>query len=90
MLKRQYLRPNHSKIVTKELSKVVMLKSKLRKRFSKDRTEESKCKCNKKQRNVWIYLFKEVKKDCYENIGVKNLTDSKKSGRRSSQFLVVK
>ena len=76
-LKKKYLRANHSKFVTKELSKAIMLKSKLRKRFLKDRTEESRCKY-KKQRKVRVYLFKKAKKDYCENIDVSNLTDSNK------------
>ena len=49
-----------------------MLRSKLRKRFLKDRTEESRCKY-KKQRNVCVYLLKKV---YHENIDISNLTDS--------------
>ena len=76
-LKKKYLRANNSKFVTKELSGAIMLRSKLRKRFLKDRTEESRCKY-KKQRNVCVYLLKKAKKDYYENIDVSNLTDSNK------------
>ena len=54
-----------------------MLRSKLRKPFLKDRTEESGRKC-KKQRNVCVYLLKKAKKNCYENIDISNLTDSNK------------
>ena len=76
-LKKKYLRANHSKFVAEELSKVIMLRSKLRERFLKDRTEESRCKY-KKQRNVCVYLIKKGKKDYYENIDVSNSTDSNK------------
>ena len=38
-LKKKYLIANHSKFATKELSKVIMLRPKLRKRFLRDRTE---------------------------------------------------
>ena len=54
-----------------------MLRSKFRKRFLKDRTEESRCKY-KKQRNVSVYLFKKAKSDYYENIDISNLTNSNK------------
>ena len=60
-LKKKYLRATHSKFVPKELSKAIMLMSKLRKRFLKDRTEESRCKY-KKQRKVCVYLFKKSQK----------------------------
>ena len=76
-LRKKYLRANHSKFVTKELSKSIMLRSKLRKRFLKDRRKESRSKY-KKQRNVCVYLLKKAKKDYYENIDISNLTDSNK------------
>ena len=53
-----------------------MLRSKLRKKFLKDRTKESRYKY-KKQRNVCAYLFKKAKKN-HENIDISNLTDSNK------------
>ena len=59
----------------KELSKAIMPRSKLRKRFLRDRTEESRCKY-KTQRNVCVYLLKKAKKNYYENIDISNLTDS--------------
>ena len=52
-----------------------MPRSKLRKRFLRDRTEESRCKY-KTQRNVCVYLLKKAKKNYYENIDISNLTDS--------------
>ena len=69
-------RANHSKFVTKELNKAIMLRSKLRKKFLKDRTKESRYKY-KKQRNVCAYLLKKAKKN-HENIDISNLTDSNK------------
>ena len=48
-LKKKYLRASHSKFVTKELSIAIMLRSKLRKRFLKDKTEESRCKYKNKK-----------------------------------------
>ena len=76
-LKKKYLRANHSKFVTKELSKAIMPRPKLRKRLLKDRTVESSCK-DKKPRNVYVDLLKKAKKDYYENIDISNLTDSDK------------
>ena len=43
-LKKKYLRANYSKFVTKELNKAIMLRSKLRKIFLKDITDESRSK----------------------------------------------
>ena len=84
-LKKKNLRANHSKFVTKERSKAIMLRSKLRKRFLKDKTEESGRKC-KAQRNVCVYLLKKAKKNCYENIDTNNLTDSHKFWKTVSRY----
>ena len=56
---KKYLRAHHSKTVTKEL---ITWKSKLRKSFLKDRTEELRCKC-KKQKSFCVYLLKKAKND---------------------------
>ena len=48
-LKKEYVRANHSKYVTKELSKAIMLRSKLRNQFLKTKTQESKMKQNKQR-----------------------------------------
>ena len=59
-LKKKYLTASHSKFDTKELSKAIMLRSKLRKRFLKDRTNESRCKY--KKRNICVYLLQNPKR----------------------------
>ena len=78
--KKKHLRATHSTFVTKELSKAIMLRSKLRKRFLKDRTEEM---------FVFIYL-KKAKKDYYQNIDISNLTDSNKFWKTVKPILVSK
>ena len=59
-LKKKYLTASHSKFDTKELSKAIMLRSKLRKRFLKDRTNESRCKY-KKKKHLCIFITKTQK-----------------------------
>ena len=51
LLKTKFLRANHSKFVTKAVSNVVMLRTKLRNHFLKKRTLESRTKYNK-QMNI--------------------------------------
>ena len=46
-LKKKYIRANHSKFATKELSKAVMSRSKLTNQFLKTKTQNSKMKYNK-------------------------------------------
>ena len=48
-LKKKYTRANHSKFVTKKLSKPIMLKSKLRNQLLKTKSQEFKMKYNKQK-----------------------------------------
>ena len=49
LLKKKYTRANHSKFVTKKLSKPIMLKSKLRNQLLKTKSQEFKMKYNKQK-----------------------------------------
>ena len=60
LLKTKFLRANHSKFVTKDLSKAIMLRTKLISQFSKKRTLEPRTKHNK-QRNICVNLVKKAK-----------------------------
>lgn len=55
-LKNIYLRANCSKLVTKGLSKTRKLRSILKWKFLKDRTEELKCEYKKKKREKDYFL----------------------------------
>ena len=72
-LKKKYIRANHSKFVTKELSKTMILRSKLRNQFLKTKSQESKMKYNK-QRNLCISMTK-TKSSYYENLDLIDITD---------------
>ena len=66
-LKTKFLRANHSKFVTKDVSKAIMLRTKQRNQFLKKRTLEARTKYNK-QRNIRVSLVKKAKRDYYENL----------------------
>ena len=51
--KKKYIRANHSKFVSKELRKAIMLRSKLRNQFLKTKSQELKVKYNQ-QRNLCV------------------------------------
>ena len=76
-LKKKYIRASHSKFVTKEHSKAIVLRSKLRNQFLKTKTQESKLKYNK-QRNLCVSITRKAKRSYYENLDLKEITDSKK------------
>ena len=58
-LKEEYIRANHSKYVTKEHNKAIMLRPKLRNQFLKTKTQESKMKHNK-QRNLCVSITRKA------------------------------
>ena len=63
--------------MTKELSKAIMLRTKLRNQFSKIRTPEAKLKYNK-QRNLCVSLLRKTKRNYYENLDLNDKNDNKK------------
>ena len=74
-LKKKYIRANHSKFVTKELRKAIMLRSKLRNQFLKTKSQEFKMKYNQ-QRNLCVSITRKAKRNYYENLDLRDITDS--------------
>ena len=68
--KTKFLRANHSKFVTKDVSKAIMFRSKLGNQFLKKRILEARTKCNK-QRNICVSLVKKAKRNYYKNLDLK-------------------
>ena len=76
-LKTKFLRANHSKFVTKDISKVIMLRTKLRNQILKKRTLEARIEYNK-QRNICVSLVKKAKRNYDENLDLNDINDNKK------------
>ena len=76
-LKKKYLRANHSRFVNKELNKALMLRSRLRSEYIKDKTRAARI-AYKKQRNAWVSILCKSKKCYIENSDAKNTTDNRK------------
>ena len=76
-LKCKYLRANHSKFMTKELSKAIMLRTRFRHQFLKMKTPEAKAKYNK-QSNIFVSLTRKAKRNYYESLDLNNICDNKK------------
>ena len=73
----KFSRANHSKFVTKDISKAIMLTTILRNQFLKKRTLEARTKYNT-ERNICISLVKEANQNYYENLNLKDINDNKK------------
>ena len=63
-LKKKYLRANHASFVTKELRKAIMLRTRLRNIYLKQRTETTKVAYNR-QRNKCVSILKKSKKSYF-------------------------
>ena len=61
----------------KEVRKAIMLGTKLRNKFLKKKTLESRGKYNK-QRNICVSLMEKAKRNNYENLDLKDINDNKK------------
>ena len=78
--KKKYVRGNHSPFMNKNLSKAIMLRTKLRNIFLKNRTEENKNRYTK-QRNLCVTLLRKSKRGYFNNLNEKNVCDNKKFWR---------
>ena len=74
--KKKYARGNQMPFFTKELSKEIMTRSRLRNKYLKNRNEENRA-IYVKQRNYCVSLFRKSKKKYYENLDERNLMDNK-------------
>ena len=76
-LKKKYIRANQALFMNKELKKAVMVRSKLRNKFLKSRSEEDR-KAYNKQRNMSVKLLKKTKRNYFSNLNTKRVVDNKK------------
>ena len=75
--KEKYARGNQMPFFTKELSKEIMTRSRLRSKYLKNRNEENRA-IYVKQRNDCVSLLRKSKKKYYENLDERNLMYKKK------------
>ena len=76
-MKTKYLWANNSPFMNKELTKAIMARSRLKNKSLKLKTIEAR-EAYKKQRNFCVSLLRRIKKNFYENLNPKFITDNKK------------
>ena len=76
-MKQKYLRANQGRLMTNDLHKAIMKRSRLRNKTLRDRTDISRGEY-KKQRNLCASILKKAKKDHFANLDIKSVTDNKK------------
>ena len=85
-IKKKYARGNQMPFMTKELSKEIMLSSRLKNKFLIDKTDENRLLYTQ-QRNKCVALLRKTKKTYYENLDEKNVTDNKKCWKTVKPYL---
>ena len=70
------LKTNQAPFMTKELQEAIMLRSKLRNRLNKLKTEQANMEY-KRQRNLCTYLLRKPKRDHYSRLDHSKITDNK-------------
>ena len=84
-IKRRYIRANNAPFMNKSLSKAIMVASKLRNKFLKLKTSESREAYNK-QRNYCVTLLRESKKNFDENLNPNIISDNMKFWKHVKPF----
>ena len=75
-LKGKHVRCNKSTFVNKNLRKAIMTRSRLLNKFRQERTISSHV-AYKKQQNICVNLLQKTKKDFFNNLDFKRVTDNK-------------
>ena len=74
--KQKYIRANQANFMDSKLNHAIMLRSKLRNKFLKSRSNKDR-KAYKKQGNLCVSLLRQNKKDYFETLDIKSVTDNK-------------
>ena len=74
--KRKYIRANQANFMDSKLNHAIMLRSKLRNKYLKSRPNKHR-ESYKKQRNLCVSLLRQNKKDYFETLDMKSVTDNK-------------
>ena len=85
LLKSRFIRANQAPFINKEIQLGVMVRSKLRKKFLKCRSESDK-KAYNKQRSKFVSLLRKTKKAYYSDLNVKGVVDNKRFWKRMKSF----
>ena len=75
--RKRCVRVNNSPFMNKPLSKAIMVRTRLRNKFLKSKTNESR-EAYKEQRNYCVSLLRETKRCFYENLNPEFISDNKK------------
>ena len=75
-LKKKILGHNFNAFMTKELQKEIILPSKLKNKFNKERNNINWCN-HKRQSNHCLSILRKTKKEYFNNLNIKQVSDNK-------------
>ena len=84
--KQRYLRCNHKPFINAEISKEIMIRSRMRNRFLKHRSDENR-RLFQKQRNKCASLLRKVKKEYFSSLNISKVEDNKSFWKIVKPFL---
>ena len=84
-LKKKVLRHNNNAFMTKELRKEIMLRSKLKNKFNKERNHINWCNY-KRQRNHCLSILRKTKKEYFNSLNIKQVSDNKLLWKSAKPF----
>ena len=88
-MKEKYVRANNAPFMTKALSKAIMTRSRLRNNYLKNPNNTNKSNYNR-QRNFCVNLLRRVKKEYYNNLNPKFITNNKLFWKTITPFFLIK
>ena len=84
-LKKKILRHNNNAFMTRELRKEIMLRSKIKNKFNKERNHINWC--NYKRRcNRCLSILRKTKKEYFNSLNIKQVSDNKLVWKNAKQF----
>ena len=88
-LKKQYVKSNHKTFMMNEISKAIMIRTRLRNHFLKNKSNRNR-DLFRKQRNLCVRLLRKSKKDYFTKLNEKQITDNKRFCKIVEPFLLNK
>ena len=87
-LKKKVLRHNNNAFMTKELWKEIMLRSKLKNKFNKERNHINWCNYER-QRNHCLSILRKTKEEYFNSLNIKQVSDNKLFWKIVKPFLMT-
>ena len=89
LFKKRSIRSNQGPFMNKEIRKAIMVRSRLKNGFLKDQTPINR-QAYKKQRNFCVKFIRKSRKNYFDNLDIKNISDNRKFWKTVGPFFSSK